>query len=101
MPRQTKAQRGETTQVTFGINLQSCEVELVFSHRDGSLTNHGALPSTHHVFGRRKIEDEVMIVWHLGHLISFLPGHTDSESAREQIADLKKKAAKMKAELGK
>ena len=98
MPRLTKAQQRETTQVYYGINLSTCDVELVFLHRDGSLTNHSASPSTHYVFGGRAVETEILLVWHLGHLISFPPGMEQQPWTKEEITNLRAKAAQMKLE---
>lgn len=71
---------------------------MVFLHRDGSLTNHSATPSTHYVIRGRTPEDEIRLVWHLGHLASFSPDITQTTFAKEEVAELREKAAQMKRE---
>ena len=97
MPRLTKAQENETTRVYYGINRDTCEIELVFLHRNGRLTNHSASPSSCYVTNNSDAESEIRLTWHLTELVSYLPGMDNNPGVKRDIEDLKEKAAAMKA----
>jgi hypothetical protein len=98
MARPTKAQQNETVWAYYGINLRTFELETVYERRDGRLVNHDAQPPHHYPLPGRTAENEILIVWHVGHLISFAPRDMQSEWVQAEIKALKAKADQMKAD---
>jgi hypothetical protein len=96
MMRLTRAQREEIVSTFHGINSDSYQVETVGLTRGGRLLRHSDL-STYALTPGRQVRTEIRLVYGLSDLIEVHPQFQDTEHVKQQLEELKTKAAQMRA----
>jgi hypothetical protein len=96
MMRLTRAQREEIVSTFYGINSDTCEVETVAVTRGGKLLRHTDLSSCILTPGRQ-VRTEIRLMYGLTDLIEVHPQFQDTEHVKQQLDELKTKAAQMRA----